>query len=215
MKGEARMDCVLTIWSSSSSWMSSNPRRIDVPVSRHAMYSNCTPVHSTSILSSVFSSEYSLEAFSDTSSSTCMWSSRPSCSARVTLKLSSALTAKPTFSLMRFQWRSRRPGLRSAAISGMCVAKADMRVRSSSATLRGSPLSALVALYVTRCHCSSSSFISSALRAVKGPSIHTGNARLKAAHVFHMDAYGSKLFDTAASSGYSVKGMPKICSRWL
>lgn len=65
----------LTIWSSSSIWMSSRARRIDVPVSRHAIVSNAIPVQSPCILSSVRSRLYSLLAYSLTST----MSSKRSC----------------------------------------------------------------------------------------------------------------------------------------
>eukprot|EP00965_Chrysotila_dentata_P059845 1984940-Pleurochrysis_carterae.AAC.2 len=63
-KGEPRIACVLTMWSSNSPWMSSSARRMYVPVSRYSMQSNSTGRHSPSILSRAFSSDISFEAMS-------------------------------------------------------------------------------------------------------------------------------------------------------
>lgn len=68
INGLALIDWVFTIWSSSSICVSSSAFRMHVPVSRHSEYSNFTPCHSLAILSSVLSKEYSLLAYSDTSS---------------------------------------------------------------------------------------------------------------------------------------------------
>ncbi len=58
MYGDARMDCVLTIWSSSSICTSSSARRMVVPVARQAVVSNTTPAQSACILSRARSKEY-------------------------------------------------------------------------------------------------------------------------------------------------------------
>ena len=114
------MDWVLTIWSSRIIWMSSMPFRICVPVSRQSMYSKATPIHSPCILSRVRSRLYSLLAYSLTSSMAWMCLGSSSCRARLRLKLSSAFTAKPMALPILSQCRSRRPGFRSATISGRC-----------------------------------------------------------------------------------------------
>lgn len=56
------MAWVLTTWSSSSCWISSTEARILVPDVRYSFVSNTSPLHSFSMMSMLFSSEYSLEA---------------------------------------------------------------------------------------------------------------------------------------------------------
>mmetsp|Transcript_38453 Transcript_38453/g.64634 ORF Transcript_38453/g.64634 Transcript_38453/m.64634 type:complete len:219 (+) Transcript_38453:1223-1879(+) len=192
--GLDRMLCVLMIWSSSSTCVSSNALSTKVPVSRHGMYSNSIPLQSLCILSSVFSSANSLEAYSDTSSMSAMCLVSSSCSARVTLKEASAFTLMPMRSVSLSQCLSLSPGFRRATISGMYSWKAARRSFRMVATSRGGPRSCFSVFSVPRYHLSTSPSITSASRFVNGPSIHCGLHRKKSAHVFHRFANGSKPF---------------------
>ncbi len=62
MKGEPRIVCVLTIWSSTIVWISSTDARMETPVSRYTVVVKMISSHSSCILSIPFSREYSFDA---------------------------------------------------------------------------------------------------------------------------------------------------------
>ena len=176
-KGELRIACVLTMWSSKSDWISSSPRRMKVPVSRYSMQSKSIGFHSLSILSSAFSSDISLEATSDCSLIASSWS--PTfCSSReksVDMAVGCAVVT-PVFSASFFQCRSRMPGLRMHCSSGMCSLNSSSLSLTCATTLSGpsSPTSVLPILYSWRDHEATSASTCSGERLSSGPSIHTG-----------------------------------------
>mmetsp|Transcript_2858 Transcript_2858/g.10079 ORF Transcript_2858/g.10079 Transcript_2858/m.10079 type:complete len:234 (+) Transcript_2858:1504-2205(+) len=142
-----------------------------------------------------------------------------SCSARLTVKLSSALTVMPMSVDIFFQWRSRKPGLRSAVMRGRLAWNASMRSLSFVATSCGSDdppslLRALMLFMVERHRASTSFAITSGSSCVKGPSVQSGSDRMNCAQFFHSVALGSKFFTMVPSCGYSVIFIPKISSRW-
>ena len=87
--GEPCIVCDLTMWSSSSACTSSEPAMMQVPVSRYSLSMNSSGCHSMNILSSAFSSEYSLLATPEISSSAsrCFSSFMPSIEFSVVVSL--------------------------------------------------------------------------------------------------------------------------------
>mmetsp|Transcript_55316 Transcript_55316/g.132471 ORF Transcript_55316/g.132471 Transcript_55316/m.132471 type:complete len:226 (+) Transcript_55316:321-998(+) len=201
-KGELRIACVLTMWSSKSDWISSSPRRMKVPVSRYTMQSKSIGFHSLSILSSAFSSDISLEATSDCSLIASSWS--PTfCSSReksVVMAVGCAVVT-PVFSASFFQCRSRMPGLRSAVTSGMTGMKASTSFLICIAISPSPAVSAKVleSLYMLRCALASSFSIISGSSEANWPSFHSDRFLVQLPAVSQSVAYGSKVLAMAAS----------------
>eukprot|EP00965_Chrysotila_dentata_P141028 4661546-Pleurochrysis_carterae.AAC.1 len=134
--------------------MSSSARRMCVPESLYGAQSNVIGRHSATILSSAFSSAYSLAAVSLTLS--IAGSSRDTfCSTRLSrVVMSFGCTERPILALSSFQWRSRMPGAISACSSGRCVLNDSSRSRTCATTRSGPscPARLLPSLYNERHH---------------------------------------------------------------
>mmetsp|Transcript_38454 Transcript_38454/g.64640 ORF Transcript_38454/g.64640 Transcript_38454/m.64640 type:complete len:207 (+) Transcript_38454:1220-1840(+) len=181
--GDVSMACDFTMWSSRSACASSMgpPLRMCVPVSFHGPSSSVSPSQSACILSSIFSKLNSREATSDSSCSWSIFSStRRSSSLLREVWLSSGASTKPTTSDIWLQWRSRRPGLHTAEMSGRYTLNFSSFFLVPLATFSGSPSSGppetplknLTSLYILRYISPTSPSISSGSSEANGPCIH-------------------------------------------
>ena len=118
LNGENVIDCVITMWSSSCCVVCSSTLMTYVPVSRYSMTPSSQLAHSPCILSSAVSMLYSLPATSEifVMSSMCSW--RPISIAFDSVKDSSGNTVMPSSEEIFSQCLSRMPGFRMAWISG-------------------------------------------------------------------------------------------------
>ena len=160
------------------------PRKMVVPVSLQSILSKLTPLHSCCILSSVFSREYSFEAYSEISSITSMCSRSCSCSALDKLKDTSTLTGKPRSFDILFQCLSLSPGFLSAAIRGKYswnLFKRSFRILQASAALS---LKTFCTLAKARIQFSMLLVRLSGSSSVNGPSVHSGRWLVKSPQIF-------------------------------
>mmetsp|Transcript_8250 Transcript_8250/g.18106 ORF Transcript_8250/g.18106 Transcript_8250/m.18106 type:complete len:246 (-) Transcript_8250:315-1052(-) len=118
IKRDPFMAWVLTIWSSSSCWISSTLESMRVPDCLYSLVSKIISFHSASILSIAICKPYSFEAEMQMSSLALQWCCRPNSSIICIVYVSPLGMRTPVRVSISFQWRSFMPGLQMSSISG-------------------------------------------------------------------------------------------------
>mmetsp|Transcript_3023 Transcript_3023/g.9075 ORF Transcript_3023/g.9075 Transcript_3023/m.9075 type:complete len:228 (-) Transcript_3023:2419-3102(-) len=204
MKGEPSIVCALTRWSSSSSWISSIPPMMCVPVSRYSKVMNSSGCQSVCILSRAFSSENSFDAEAEISSRAGSLASRVGVRMEARVVESVGLNGLPTTSETLSQCRSRMPLLQSALISGIFCWNSSIRPLSCSATLSGasgmpsSEKTLMILKLLFHMALTSESSTSGSTSFIE-PCIHSNDDFWKSFAVFHSVWYGASIAGTSAS----------------